>query len=53
MSLPRCPCLQRLTVDDARGLADLAIRSETLLQVELKNLRTLSRLTVVVRRSRS
>ena len=48
VSSPRCPCLQRLTVFDARGLADLdlAIRSETLLEVELMNLRTLSRLTV-------
>ena len=48
VSTPRCPCLQRLTVDDARGLADLnlAIRSETLLEVELRNLCTLSRLTV-------
>jgi hypothetical protein len=46
VSSPRCPCLLRLTVDDARGLADLTIRSDTLLEVELRNLRSLSQLTV-------
>ena len=43
----RCPCLQRLTVEDARGLRDLAIHSESMLFMELRGLRALSQLTVV------
>uniref|UniRef100_K4A3B1 F-box domain-containing protein n=1 Tax=Setaria italica TaxID=4555 RepID=K4A3B1_SETIT len=47
MSSPRCPCLQRLTVDDSRGLGDLTINSVSLLQMELRNLRGLWQVTVV------
>ncbi|XP_066340719.1 putative F-box/FBD/LRR-repeat protein At4g03220 [Miscanthus floridulus] len=47
VSSPRCPCLQRLTVEDARGLRDLAIHSESMLWMELRDLHALSRLTVV------
>ncbi|XP_066340779.1 putative F-box/FBD/LRR-repeat protein At4g03220 [Miscanthus floridulus] len=47
VSSPRCPCLQRLTVEDARGLRDLAIHSESMLLMELRGLQSLSRLTVV------
>ncbi|CAD6227029.1 unnamed protein product [Miscanthus lutarioriparius] len=47
VSSPRCPCLQRLDVDGARGLGGLSIHSESMLQLELKNMRALSQLTVV------
>ncbi|XP_066395696.1 putative F-box/FBD/LRR-repeat protein At4g13965 [Miscanthus floridulus] len=47
ISSPRCPCLQRLGVDGARGLGGLSIHSESMLQLELKNVRALSQLTVV------
>jgi hypothetical protein len=47
VSSPRCPCLQRLTVEDARGLCDLAIHSDSLLLMELKDLHSLSQLTVM------
>ena len=40
----RCPCLQRLTVDNARGLGDLSIHSESLLVVAP----TLKELTVAL-----
>ncbi|OQU91373.1 uncharacterized protein LOC8062514 isoform X2 [Sorghum bicolor] len=48
VSSRRCPCLQSLTVDNARGLRDLSIHSESLLVMVLRNLRSLSQLTVVV-----
>ncbi|CAL5091933.1 unnamed protein product [Urochloa decumbens] len=47
VSSPRCPCLQRLTVDDSRGLGILTVSSESLLQMELKNLRGLWQVNVV------
>jgi hypothetical protein len=47
VSSPRCPCLKRLTVQDSRGLRDLAIHSESMLRMELRGLCALSRLTVV------
>ncbi|XP_034579042.2 putative F-box/FBD/LRR-repeat protein At4g03220 [Setaria viridis] len=47
MSSPRCPCLQRLTVEDSRELGDLTINSVSLLQMELRNLRGLWQVTVV------
>ncbi|KAG0541445.1 hypothetical protein BDA96_02G017200 [Sorghum bicolor] len=47
VSWPRCPCLQRLTVDDVRGLGDLSIHSGSLLEMELRNLCGLSQLTVL------
>jgi hypothetical protein len=43
----RCPCLQRLTINDARGLRDLTIHSKSLLLMVLKDLHALSQLTVV------
>jgi hypothetical protein len=47
VSSPRCPCLQRLDVDGARGLGGLSIHSESMLQLELKNVHALCQLTVV------
>ncbi|OQU88343.1 hypothetical protein SORBI_3002G015700 [Sorghum bicolor] len=47
VSSPRCPCLQRLGVDGAHGLGGLSIHSESMLQLELKNVRSLSQLTIV------
>ncbi|CAN6209171.1 unnamed protein product [Urochloa humidicola] len=47
VSSPRCPCLQRLTVDDSRELGNLTISSESLLRMELKNLRGLWQVNVV------
>ncbi|PUZ74814.1 hypothetical protein GQ55_1G096000 [Panicum hallii var. hallii] len=43
----RCPCLQKLTVRDARGLDNLAINSDSLRQVALSDLRGLRQLTIV------
>jgi hypothetical protein len=48
VSSPRCPCLQWLDVDSARGgLGGLSIHSESMLQLELKDLHGLSQLTIV------
>ncbi|KAL6647711.1 hypothetical protein ACP70R_015148 [Stipagrostis hirtigluma subsp. patula] len=47
VSSPRCPSLERLIVHDARGLPNLRIHSESLLELELKNLDGLQQLTVV------
>jgi len=47
VSWPRCPCLQKLTVSDARGLDNLAIHSDSLWQVELIDLRGLQQLNIV------
>lgn len=41
------PCLQRLTINDARGIDKFTIRSESLLQMKLKDLDGLQQLTVV------
>ncbi|KAG2639574.1 hypothetical protein PVAP13_2KG002500 [Panicum virgatum] len=47
VSSPRCPCLQKLTVKDSRGLDNLAINSESLKLVELRQLRGLRQLTIM------
>jgi hypothetical protein len=47
VSWPRCPCLQKLTVRDARGLDNLAIHSNSLRQVELADLQGLRQLNIV------
>ncbi|KAF8686857.1 hypothetical protein HU200_043361 [Digitaria exilis] len=47
VSSPRCPCLQKLSVIYAHGLANLAIHSESLLQLKLKDLYGLQQLTIV------
>jgi hypothetical protein len=47
VSSPRCPCLQKLTVTDSSGLGNLTINSESLLWMELSNLRGLWQITVV------
>ncbi|KAM3366544.1 hypothetical protein ACQJBY_015756 [Aegilops geniculata] len=41
------PCLQRLTIEDARGIDKFTICSESLLQLKLKDLDGLQQLTVV------
>ncbi|CAL5091955.1 unnamed protein product [Urochloa decumbens] len=46
VSSPRCPCLQKLTVQDARELHNLAIHSDSLKVVLLEELRGLRQLTV-------
>ncbi|TKW30883.1 hypothetical protein SEVIR_2G067300v4 [Setaria viridis] len=48
VSSRRCPCLEKLTVRDALGPSDLAIRSDSLRHMELADVRGLRRLTVVV-----
>jgi len=47
VSWPRCPCLQKLTVRDTRGLDNLAIHSDSLQQVELIDLQGLQQLNIV------
>ncbi|KAL6647714.1 hypothetical protein ACP70R_015151 [Stipagrostis hirtigluma subsp. patula] len=47
VSTPRCPCLRGLSLRDIWGVDDLKIHSESLLQMELKTLRGLRRLTVL------
>jgi hypothetical protein len=47
VSWPRCPCLQKLTVRDARGLDNLAIHSDSLRQVVLTDLQGLRQLNIV------
>ncbi|CAN6162663.1 unnamed protein product [Urochloa humidicola] len=47
VSLPRCPCLQKLTLISAWGLANLVIHSESLLRLDLQLLRGLQHLTIV------
>ncbi|CAL5091906.1 unnamed protein product [Urochloa decumbens] len=46
VSLPRCPCLQNLTVQNARGLENLIIHSDSLRLVLLKMVRGLQQLTI-------
>ncbi|RLN32841.1 FBD-associated F-box protein [Panicum miliaceum] len=47
LSTARCPSLRRLVLHDAQGLSNLAIRSESLLSVDLCSLEGLQQLTVV------
>ncbi|CAL5077277.1 unnamed protein product [Urochloa decumbens] len=47
VSSPRCPCLQKLNVYLSRGLHNLSIHSESLLQIVLDNLASLRELTIV------
>ncbi|CAO1939347.1 unnamed protein product [Urochloa humidicola] len=49
VSWPRCPCLQKLEVCNSwgRGLHNLSIHSESLLQIVLNNLGCLRELTIV------
>ncbi|CAL5091960.1 unnamed protein product [Urochloa decumbens] len=47
VSSRRFPCLRKLTVEYARGLPNLTISSESLLEVKLWHLNGLQRLTVV------
>ena len=48
VSSPRCPCLQKFTVKNSRGLDNLAINSDSLKLVELIELRDLQQLTILV-----
>ncbi|CAN6181580.1 unnamed protein product [Urochloa humidicola] len=47
VSLLRCPCLQKLSVISAWGLANLVIHSDSLLRLDLQLLRGLQHLTIV------
>jgi hypothetical protein len=47
VSSPRCPSLRRLAICNAQGLANLAIHSESLLEIQLEKLCGLQQLTVV------
>ncbi|KAF6988078.1 hypothetical protein CFC21_005659, partial [Triticum aestivum] len=47
VSWPRCPSLRRLIVHNADGVRNFAIHSDSLLQMELRNLRGLEQLTVM------
>ncbi|TVU08970.1 hypothetical protein EJB05_42399, partial [Eragrostis curvula] len=47
VSSPRCPCLKRLEISDARGLDSLTVDSNSLLELALDKLVGLRQLTVV------
>ncbi|VAI80886.1 unnamed protein product [Triticum turgidum subsp. durum] len=47
VSSSRCPSLRRLSVCSVRGLDNFTIQSESLLQLELRNLHTLQQLSIV------
>ncbi|KAF8692784.1 hypothetical protein HU200_039404 [Digitaria exilis] len=47
VSSPRCPCLKKLEVSNSRGLQNLSIHSESLLQLKLLDLHRLLHLTIV------
>ncbi|CAM0957577.1 unnamed protein product [Alopecurus aequalis] len=47
ISSPRCPALRKLAIRHSRGLGNLAINSESLLQMKLSNLDGVKKLTVV------
>ncbi|CAL5034424.1 unnamed protein product [Urochloa decumbens] len=47
ISSPRCPCLQKLSIRNSRGLPSLTIHSASLLEIHLRRLYGLQKLTVV------
>ncbi|KAF8713902.1 hypothetical protein HU200_027881 [Digitaria exilis] len=47
VSSPRCPCLKKLEVSNSRGLQNLSIHSESLLQLKLLDLHHLLHLAIV------
>lgn len=47
VSTPRCPCLQKLTVSHVGGQDSVTINSESLRELELKDLRDVQQITIV------
>ncbi|CAM0954036.1 unnamed protein product [Alopecurus aequalis] len=47
VSSPRCPALRKLTVHDVSGQGNMAIHSDSLLQIELHNLHGLQQLIIM------
>nr|CAB3502878.1 unnamed protein product [Digitaria exilis] len=49
VSSRRCPCLQKLSIDYARGLANLTIESQSLLELNLQGVDGLQQLIIAAR----